>query len=107
MIAQPDARPRDIVTSRDPSNSERLVTDREDHARRGRRRVLRDPWTLTTSPSAGACPRGEFGRVAYRIPEPGWVLMYDVGHGHGPRGQRDAPHRIQRAEPRTTATSSG
>jgi signal peptidase len=77
-IAPLDARPGDIVTFRDPNNSERLIThrvrsmrvqgDRVAFVTRGDANNVSERWRVPVS--------GEIGRVAYRIPELGWVLMY-------------------------------
>jgi signal peptidase I len=77
-IAPLDARPGDIVTFRDPSNDERLITHRVRAMRaqgdgvffvtRGDANNVSERWRVPAS--------GEIGRVVYRIPELGWVLMY-------------------------------
>jgi signal peptidase len=82
-IAPLDARPGDIVTFRDPGNSERLITHRVRSMRlqddgvafvtRGDANNVAERWRVPAS--------GEIGRVAYRIPELGWVLMYARSQG--------------------------
>ena len=77
-IAPLDARPGDIVTFRDPSNDERLITHRVRAMRaegdgvffvtRGDANNVSERWRVPAN--------GEIGRVAYRIPELGWALMY-------------------------------
>jgi signal peptidase len=82
-IAPLDARPGDIVTFRDPDNSERLITHRVRDMRvqdasvlfvtRGDANNVSERWTVPAG--------GEIGRVVYRIPELGWVLMYARSKG--------------------------
>jgi signal peptidase I len=82
-IAPLDARPGDIVTFRDPGNAERLITHRvrtmhvQDEAvvfvTRGDANNVSERWRVPAS--------GEIGRVAYRIPELGWVLNYARSRG--------------------------
>ena len=82
-IAPLDARPGDIVTFRDPSNSERLITHRVRSMRvqaagvsfvtRGDANNVSERWRVPAN--------GEISRVAYRIPELGWVLMYARSKG--------------------------
>lgn len=82
-IAPLDARPGDIVTFRDPENAERLITHRVRtmHAQgdavvfvtRGDSNNVSERWRVAAS--------GEIGRVIYRIPELGWVLMYARSKG--------------------------
>ena len=82
-IAPLDARPGDIVTFRDPGNSEKLITHRVRAMRvegegvsfvtRGDANNVSERWRVPAS--------GEIGRVAYRIPELGWVLMYARAQG--------------------------
>jgi signal peptidase I len=77
-IAPLDARPGDVVTFRDPSNAERLITHRVKTMRvqgagvvfvtRGDANDGTERWRVPAD--------GEIGRVAYRIPELGWALMY-------------------------------
>jgi signal peptidase len=73
-----DARPGDIVTFRDPANSERLITHRV-----RRMHVRGDSVTFVTRGDANdgserwsVATDGEIGRVLYRIPELGWALMF-------------------------------
>jgi signal peptidase len=73
-----DARPGDIVTFRDPGNSEKLITHRVRTMRaegdgvffvtRGDANNVSERWRVPAD--------GEIGRVVYRIPELGWALMY-------------------------------
>ena len=73
-----DARPGDVVTFRDPGNSEKLITHRVTAMRvegdavsfvtRGDANNVSERWRVPAD--------GEIGRVAYRIPEIGWALMY-------------------------------
>ena len=82
-IAPLDARPGDIVTFRDPDDAERLITHRVRtmHAQgdavtfvtRGDTNNVSERWRVAAS--------GEIGRVVYRIPELGWVLMYARSKG--------------------------
>jgi signal peptidase I len=82
-IAPLDARPGDIVTFRDPSNPDRLITHRvramrvQDEAvvfvTRGDVNNASERWSVPAS--------GEIGRVIYRIPELGWALMYARSKG--------------------------
>ena len=82
-IAPLEARPGDIVTFRDPSNKERLITHRVKAMRaqgdgvffvtRGDSNNVSERWRVPAS--------GEIGRVVYRIPELGWVLMYARAQG--------------------------
>jgi signal peptidase len=82
-IAPLDARPGDIVTFRDPNNSERLVTHRVRRMRveagavqfvtRGDANNVSEQWRVPVD--------GEIGRVAYRIPEVGWALMFARSNG--------------------------
>ena len=77
-IAPLDARPGDIVTFRDPNNSERLITHRVSNMRvqgdgvsfltRGDANNVSERWRVPAN--------GEIGRVAYRVPKLGWALMY-------------------------------
>jgi signal peptidase I len=77
-IAPLDARPGDIVTFRDPSNSERLITHRvrSMHAQgdavvfvtRGDANNVSERWRVPAD--------GEIGRIVYRIPELGWALNF-------------------------------
>jgi signal peptidase I len=77
-IAPLDARPGDIVTFRDPGNSEKLITHRVRTMRaegdgvffitRGDANNVSERWRVEAD--------GEIGRVVYRIPEIGWALMY-------------------------------
>jgi signal peptidase len=82
-IAPLSARPGDIVTFRDPNNSERLITHRVRAMRaqgdavvfvtKGDANDGSERWRVPAS--------GEIGRVAYRIPELGWVLMFARSKG--------------------------
>jgi signal peptidase len=82
-IAPLDARPGDIVTFRDPGNSEKLITHRVTAMRaegdgvffvtRGDANNVSERWRVPAS--------GEIGRVVYRIPELGWALMYARSQG--------------------------
>jgi signal peptidase I len=82
-IAPLDARPGDIVTFRDPSDPERLITHRVRAMRaqgdkvvfvtRGDANNVSERWRVPAS--------GEIGRVVYRIPELGWALMYARSKG--------------------------
>lgn len=82
-IAPLDARPGDIVTFRDPGNADRLITHRvrtmqvqQDavvFVTRGDSNNVSERWRVPAN--------GEIGRVAYRIPELGWVLMYARSKG--------------------------
>jgi signal peptidase I len=82
-ISPLDARPGDVVTFRDPSNSERLITHRVRTMRaqgdavvfvtRGDANDGTERWRVAAT--------GEIGRVAYRIPKLGWVLMYARSKG--------------------------
>ena len=82
-IAPLDARPGDIVTFRDPDNAKRLITHRVRAMRvqgdavvfrtRGDANNVSEHWRVPAS--------GEIGRVIYRIPELGWVLMYARSKG--------------------------
>jgi signal peptidase I len=82
-IAPLDARPGDIVTFRDPGNSERLITHRVrtmhvdgggvSFLTRGDANNVSERWRVPAD--------GEIGRVVYRIPELGWALMYARSKG--------------------------
>jgi signal peptidase I len=82
-IAPLDTRPGDIVTFRDPDNAERLITHRVRamHVQgsavvfrtRGDANNVSEHWRVQAS--------GEIGRVMYRIPKLGWVLMYARSKG--------------------------
>lgn len=82
-IAPLDARPGDIVTFRDPSDPERLIThrvramraqgDRVVFVTRGDANNVSERWRVPAT--------GEIGRVMYRIPELGWALMYARSKG--------------------------
>jgi signal peptidase len=82
-IAPLDARPGDIVTFRDPDNADRLITHRVRamHAEgsdvvfrtRGDVNNASENWQVSSSE--------EIGRVIYRIPKLGWVLMYARSQG--------------------------
>jgi signal peptidase I len=77
-IAPIEARPGDIVTFRDPDDPERLITHRVRSMRaegdavqfvtRGDVNNASEHWRVKAS--------GEIGRVVYRIPELGRVLVY-------------------------------
>ena len=78
-----EARPGDIVTFRDPDDADRLITHRVRamHAQggvvvfrtRGDANSASERWQVSS--------REEIGRVAYRIPKLGWVLMYARSKG--------------------------
>jgi signal peptidase len=82
-IAPPDARPGDIVTFRDPDNTDRLITHRVRtmHVQgdavvfrtRGDANNVSEHWRVPAS--------GEIGRVIYSIPKLGWVLSYARSKG--------------------------
>jgi signal peptidase len=82
-IAPLEARPGDIVTFRDPENADRLITHRvrEMHVKgdavvfrtRGDVNSASEHWQVSS--------REEIGRVLYRIPKLGWVLMYARSKG--------------------------
>jgi len=82
-IAPLEARPGDVVTFRDPDDSDRLITHRvrEMHVQgaavvfrtRGDANTASERWRVSSSE--------EIGRVAYRIPKLGWVLMYARSKG--------------------------
>ena len=82
-IAPLDARPGDVVTFRDPDDSDRLITHRvrEMHAQgsavvfrtRGDANTASEHWQISSSE--------EIGRVVYRIPKLGWGLMYARSKG--------------------------
>jgi signal peptidase len=82
-IAPLDARPGDIVTFRDPDDAERLITHRVRamHVQgeavvfrtRGDANNASERWRVAAN--------GEIGRVIYRIPELGWVLMFARAKG--------------------------
>jgi signal peptidase len=82
-IAPLDARPGDVVTFRDPSNSDRLITHRVRTMRaeggavvfvtKGDANDGSERWRVPAS--------GEIGRVLYRIPELGWALMFARSKG--------------------------
>ena len=78
-----EARPGDVVTFRDPGESEKLIThrvtamhvegDAVSFVTRGDTNNVSERWRVPAS--------GEIGRVAYRIPEIGWALMYARSKG--------------------------
>jgi signal peptidase I len=82
-IAPLDARPGDVVTFRDPENADRLITHRVREMRaqggavvfrtRGDANTASERWQISSTE--------EIGRVAYRIPKLGWVLMYARSKG--------------------------
>lgn len=82
-IAPLDARPGDIVTFRDPDHADRLITHRvrDMHAQgsdvvfrtRGDVNNASENWQVSSSE--------EIGRVMYRIPKLGYVLMYARSKG--------------------------
>ena len=82
-IAPLEARPGDVVTFRDPDDSERLITHRvrEMHAQgpvvvfrtRGDANTASENWQVSSTE--------EIGRVVYRIPKLGWALMYARSKG--------------------------
>jgi signal peptidase I len=82
-IAPLDARPGDVVTFRDPDDSDRLITHRvrEMHAEgsvvvfrtRGDANTASENWQVSSTE--------EIGRVVYRIPKLGWALMYARSKG--------------------------
>jgi signal peptidase len=82
-IAPMTARPGDIVTFRDPDNEDRLITHRVRamHVQgaavvfrtRGDANNVSEHWRVPAS--------GEIGRVLYRVPKLGWVLMWARAKG--------------------------
>jgi signal peptidase I len=82
-IAPLAARPGDVVTFRDPDDADRLITHRVRamHVQggvvvfrtRGDANSASERWQVSS--------REEIGRVAYRIPKLGWVLMYARSKG--------------------------
>jgi signal peptidase I len=82
-IAPLDARPGDVITFRDPDNADRLITHRVRTMRayganvvfrtRGDANSASEHWQVSSSE--------EIGRVVYRIPKLGWVLMYARSKG--------------------------
>jgi signal peptidase len=82
-IAPLDARPGDIVTFRDPDEADRLITHRVRQMRahgdvvvfrtRGDANTASEHWQVASSQ--------DIGRVVYRIPKLGWVLMYARSKG--------------------------
>jgi signal peptidase I len=78
-----EARPGDVVTFRDPDDADRLITHRVRamHVQggavvfrtRGDANSASERWQVASSE--------EIGRVAYRIPKLGWVLMYARSKG--------------------------
>ena len=78
-----EARPGDVVTFRDPDDAERLITHRvrEMHTQggavvfrtRGDANTASEQWQVSST--------DEIGRVVYRIPKLGWVLMYARSKG--------------------------
>lgn len=82
-IAPLDARPGDIVTFRDPNNSERLITHRVRGMRvaDGRVRFVTRGDANNVSERWSVPATGEIGRVVFRIPELGWVLTYARSKG--------------------------
>jgi signal peptidase I len=77
-IAPLDARPGDIVTFRDPDNSERLITHRVRAMHvQGEAVVFRTRGDANNASERWRVPAsGEIGRVVYSIPKLGWVLAY-------------------------------
>jgi signal peptidase I len=77
-VAPMSARPGDIVTFRDPDNADRLITHRVRamHVQgeavvfrtRGDANNVSERWRVPAS--------GEIGRVIYRVPKLGWMLMW-------------------------------
>jgi signal peptidase len=82
-IAPLDARPRDIVTFRDPDNAERLITHRVRAMHvQGQAVVFRTRGDANNVSERWRVPaNGEIGRVIYRIPKLGWALMYARSKG--------------------------
>jgi signal peptidase len=82
-VAPLDARPGDIVTFRDPADADRLITHRVRSMKVDGGRVT----FVTRGDANDGSERwrvpadGEIGRVAYRIPELGWALMYAKSKG--------------------------
>jgi signal peptidase len=82
-IAPLDARPGDVVTFRDPDDADRLITHRvrDMHVQgaavvfrtRGDANTASEHWQVASSE--------EIGRVVYRVPKLGWVLMYARSKG--------------------------
>jgi signal peptidase len=82
-IAPLEARPGDIVTFRDPSDPERLIThrvrtmraqgDKVTFVTRGDANNVSERWRVPAD--------GEIGRLVYRIPELGWALMFARSKG--------------------------
>ncbi|HMJ94533.1 MAG TPA: signal peptidase I [Thermoleophilaceae bacterium] len=82
-IAPLDARPGDVVTFRDPDDADRLITHRVREMRaqggavvfrtRGDANTASEHWQIASSE--------EIGRVVYRIPKLGWVLMFARSKG--------------------------
>jgi signal peptidase len=82
-IAPLDARPGDVVTFRDPDDSERLITHRvrEMHVQGGTVVFRTRGDANTASERWQVASKEEIGRVVYRIPKLGWVLMYARSKG--------------------------
>jgi signal peptidase I len=82
-IAPLDARPGDVVTFRDPDDSERLITHRvrEMHVQGGAVVFRTRGDANTASERWQVASEEEIGRVVYRIPKLGWVLMYARSKG--------------------------
>jgi signal peptidase I len=82
-IAPLDARPGDVVTFRDPDDSERLITHRvRDMHVQGGAVVFRTRGDANTASERWqVASEQEIGRVVYRIPKLGWVLMYARSKG--------------------------
>jgi signal peptidase len=83
QIAPLEARPGDIVTFRDPENADRLISHRvrQMHAKgnavifrtRGDVNTASEHWQISS--------KEQIGRVMYRIPKLGYVLMYARSKG--------------------------
>ncbi len=82
-IAPLDARPGDVVTFRDPDDSERLITHRvrEMHVQGGAVVFRTRGDANTASERWQVASKEEIGRVVYRIPKLGWALMYARSKG--------------------------
>jgi signal peptidase I len=77
------ARPGDIVTFRDPDNADRLITHRVRAMHvQGSAVVFRTRGDANNVSEHWRVPAGgEIGRVIYRIPKLGWVLMWARSKG--------------------------
>lgn len=82
-IAPLDARPGDIVTFRDPENADRLISHRVREMQvKGNAVVFRTRGDVNTaSENWQISSSEEIGRVMYRIPKLGYVLMYARSKG--------------------------